>query len=116
MPLGAALLHLQRPVHPFWHPQCGRIVVLLEGWFRVAAILLLYLPSPNQKGLGAQDQVYQAVLFPLPAHAETVSHPVNGWKTGRVAQVLGSSLVTTLCTPMYLKLVSVPRASHIPPA
>jgi hypothetical protein len=63
VPLRAALLHLQGPVHPSCTHSVsvrGRTVVLLEGWSRVAAILLLHLPSPNQKGLGAEGQVSQS--------------------------------------------------------
>ena len=37
---------------------------------------------------------FQALFLPLPLNAETVSHSVNVWKTGRAIHVLGSVSVT----------------------
>ena len=38
---------------------------------------------------GKEFHVDQAVLFPCPTKAETVSHPVNAWKKGSARDFLG---------------------------
>ena len=40
--------------------------------------------------------VFQAAFFPLSSNAETVSHPVNAWKTCKVLIIIGSILLATL--------------------
>ena len=44
-----------------------------------------------------------------------MSHPVNAWNIGRVAQILGSMLATTSWIGMYWKLNPLPKANHNSP-
>ena len=60
---------------------------------------------------GKTFHVFHAVVLPLPANDDVVSHPVNAWNMCRVAQTLGS-FVATLWTVIYWKLDPVPNAIH----
>ncbi len=59
---------------------------------------------------GKTFQVFQAVFFPIPQNAETVSQPVNACM--ELVQILGSISVATSWTGIYRKLDLVPNANH----
>ena len=70
---------------------------------------LLMSPCMNSRSLNAVTSgntfhVFQAVLLPLPPNEDMVPHPVNAWKTWRVAKTLGSIAAATSWTGMYPKV------------
>ena len=52
----------------------------------------------------------QAVFFPIPQNADTMSHPVNAWKMDKRADYPGPIASTILLTAIKRKFEPVPNA------
>ena len=57
--------------------------------------------------------VFQAVFLPLPPNEDMVSHPVNAWKTWRVAQTLGYIPVHEVAAAMDPKVCATLHVFHV---
>ena len=81
-----------------------------QGWCSGASDVTLHECSAVT--LGNNFHVFQAVFLPLPPNEDMVSHPVNAWKTWRVAQSLGYIAAATSWTGMYLKVCATLHVFH----
>ena len=61
---------------------------------------------------GKEFHVDQAVLFPCPAKAEMVAHPINAWNKGSGHAFVGPRQVQILWATKYWKLFPFPNASQ----
>ena len=61
---------------------------------------------------GKEFHVDQAVIFPCPTKAETMSHPINAWNKRSARYFVGPRWVHTLCAAKYRKLLPFPNASQ----
>ena len=52
-------------------------------------------------------------LFPLPANDDTVSQPVKAWNMGRESAFSCPSSLAMSCAVMYLRCLTVPKATQI---
>ena len=57
-------------------------------------------------------QVFHAVSLPIPANADTVSHPVNEWKKGSAAHFSFDSELATQWIAINLLFFPVPNSNH----
>jgi hypothetical protein len=113
VPLVAALLHLQRPVTPSGtHSVAG-----LWCFWKGGSEWLLSCTQPQSEGFGSSGSDAPGSLISTPGTCRdsvTSCEWMEDGESGTGSWIQPGNHLT-VCTPMYLKLVSVPRAIHIFP-
>ena len=61
---------------------------------------------------GLFSHVFHDAVFPIPANAETWSHPLKAWKKSRPLLLSSPRFAASWCIGMYRRCLPVPNVIH----